>query len=61
VDLKDTQKLALPGVRHDVPSFTTYLSRYDVQHLPSSPAVLNSATVASSEILFNKLINHFYL
>jgi len=52
VDIKDTQKLSLPGVKNDLPSFTTYLARYDVQHLPSSPAVLNSSTVASSEFFF---------
>ncbi|CAF3144888.1 unnamed protein product [Rotaria socialis] len=50
VDIKDTERLPLPGVRNDVPTFTTYLSRYDVQHLPSSPAVLNRTTVASKRV-----------
>ncbi|CAF1617564.1 unnamed protein product [Rotaria magnacalcarata] len=50
VDIKDTERLPLPGVRNDVPTFTTYLSRYDVQHLPSSSAILNSTTVASKRV-----------
>ncbi|CAF1240206.1 unnamed protein product [Adineta ricciae] len=50
VDVKETEKLALPGVRNDVPSFTTYLSRYDVQHLPSSSAVLNNAIATSKRM-----------
>ncbi len=48
-DMKDAQKVALTNVRNNVPSFTTYLSRYDVQHLPSSPAILSNSTIASSE------------
>ncbi|CAF2400115.1 unnamed protein product [Rotaria sp. Silwood2] len=50
VDIKDTEKLSLPGIRNDVPTFATYLSRYDVQHLPSSPAALHSTTVTSKRV-----------
>ncbi|UJR36230.1 hypothetical protein I4U23_028962 [Adineta vaga] len=50
VDIKETEKLSLPGVRNDVPSFTTYLSRYDVQHLPSTSAVLNNAIATSKRM-----------
>ncbi|CAF4488117.1 unnamed protein product [Rotaria sp. Silwood1] len=50
VDLRDTEKLALPGIRNDVPTFATYLSRYDVQHIPSSPAIQHSTTVTSKRV-----------
>jgi hypothetical protein len=61
-DLKDTEKLSLPGVRNDVPSFTTYLARYDTQHIPSSSAISNSSVVKkSSKFLFINLINKLFL
>lgn len=44
----------MPGVRNDVPTFATYLSRYDVQHIPASPAILNSTTVTSSRLFFSR-------
>lgn len=50
VHLDDTEKLLLPGVRHDIPSFATYLSRYDVQHIPSSPELLKRTTVTSKRV-----------
>ncbi|CAF3547720.1 unnamed protein product [Rotaria sordida] len=58
VDLKDTEKLSLPGIRNDVPTFATYLSRYDVQHVPSSPAILPSTTVTSKRVRVPKRIDH---
>ncbi|CAF1378205.1 unnamed protein product [Adineta steineri] len=58
VDIKDTEKLSLPGVRNDVPSFATYLSRYDVQHIPSSPTILHSATVTSKRVRVPKRTDH---
>jgi hypothetical protein len=42
VQLENTEKLALPGIRYDVPSFSSYLSRYDVPQSPSSPHIIVS-------------------